>query len=316
WYHGRLDRAQAEKRLLEHQKLGSYLIRESDRKPGAYVLSFLGKTGINHFKMTAVCGAYYIGGREFNSLSLLIGYYTGWSDLLKGERLAHPVPPPERVCEYACVRVSLPTYAHTHMHTNANIFNSFMKGEIFMVKNDMGAGWLWVTSTFNNKSGIINQELTEELGDDDDPVEQHKWYHSDITSNEVAEKLAKSGQDSWLVKRSEKTKGDFTIYFYCGGSIQKFKVQKQSIGVYFMGGRCFKSVADVIERYKVEDIIEGHKLTTPVLMVSRCSVAGVCVCLCVFFVCVCVCLCVCEARVCACACVRVRRSYLVDQISD
>jgi len=49
-------------------------------------------------RITAVCGAYYIGGREFDSLSDLIGYYTSYSDLLKGERLQTPVPPPE-VCK-------------------------------------------------------------------------------------------------------------------------------------------------------------------------------------------------------------------------
>lgn len=47
------------------------------------------------FRITAVCGDYYIGGRQFDSLSDLIGYYTSWSDLLKKERLAYPVPPPE-----------------------------------------------------------------------------------------------------------------------------------------------------------------------------------------------------------------------------
>ena len=51
--------------------LCSYLVRESDRKPGSYVLSYLGKTGINHFRVTAVCGDYYIGGRQFDSLQVL-----------------------------------------------------------------------------------------------------------------------------------------------------------------------------------------------------------------------------------------------------
>lgn len=97
WYHGRLDRYQAEERLWEASKLGSYLVRESDRKPGSYVLSYLGRTGINHFRITAVCGDFYIGGRQFDSLNDLVGYYTSCSDLLKRERLVHPVPPPEPV---------------------------------------------------------------------------------------------------------------------------------------------------------------------------------------------------------------------------
>lgn len=61
WYHGRLDRFTAEERLWDANKMGSYLVRESDRKPGNYVLSYLGRTGINHFRITAVCGDYYIG---------------------------------------------------------------------------------------------------------------------------------------------------------------------------------------------------------------------------------------------------------------
>ena len=97
WYHGRLDRFQAEERLWAANKLGSYLVRESDRKPGSYVLSYLGRTGINHFRITAVCGDFYIGGRQFNSLNDLIGFYTAYSDILKRERLIHPVPPPEPV---------------------------------------------------------------------------------------------------------------------------------------------------------------------------------------------------------------------------
>ena len=97
WYHGRLDRYQAEERLWLSNKLGSYLVRESDRKPGSYVLSFLGRTGMNHFRITAVCGDFYIGGRQFVSLNDLVGYYTEKSDLLKRERLVHPVPPPEPV---------------------------------------------------------------------------------------------------------------------------------------------------------------------------------------------------------------------------
>lgn len=40
-------------------------------------------------------GDYYIGGRQFDSLSELIGYYTTVSYLLKGEQLVNPVPPPE-----------------------------------------------------------------------------------------------------------------------------------------------------------------------------------------------------------------------------
>lgn len=50
WYHGKLDRTIAEERLRQAGKPGSYLIRESDRRPGSFVLSFLSKTNVNHFR--------------------------------------------------------------------------------------------------------------------------------------------------------------------------------------------------------------------------------------------------------------------------
>ena len=58
-------------------------------------------------RITAMCGDYYIGGREFDTLSDLIGYYTSWSDLLKGERLMNPVAPPEVSIVFVIIVVAL-----------------------------------------------------------------------------------------------------------------------------------------------------------------------------------------------------------------
>ena len=41
WYHGRLDGKTAEHHLLDNEA-GSYLTRESESKPGSYILSHLG----------------------------------------------------------------------------------------------------------------------------------------------------------------------------------------------------------------------------------------------------------------------------------
>jgi len=51
WYHGKLDRSNAEERLHEESIPGSYLVRESERKAGSYVLSFLSEnSGAAHFR--------------------------------------------------------------------------------------------------------------------------------------------------------------------------------------------------------------------------------------------------------------------------
>lgn len=58
WYHGKLDRTIAEERLRQARNPGSYLIRESDRRPGSFVLSFLSVTnGVNHFRYERVHAA-------------------------------------------------------------------------------------------------------------------------------------------------------------------------------------------------------------------------------------------------------------------
>ena len=93
WYHGRLERKKAEERLWRANRNGTYLVRESERKPGSYSLSFLGMTGINHFRITSIYGQYYIGGRQFSSLRDLIGYYTNCSCLLENEHLRYPLVP-------------------------------------------------------------------------------------------------------------------------------------------------------------------------------------------------------------------------------
>jgi len=90
-----MDRHKAEQLLRATNNIGSYLIRESERKKDSFVLSFLGLTGINHFCINSYCGDYYIAGLQFPSLRHLIAYYTNYCDLLKRERLLYPVPPQE-----------------------------------------------------------------------------------------------------------------------------------------------------------------------------------------------------------------------------
>eukprot|EP00117_Sycon_ciliatum_P015030 scpid53072/ scgid4063/ Ras GTPase-activating protein 1; Ras p21 protein activator; p120GAP len=98
WYHGVLDRPGAESRL-QGQRPGTYLVRESNGKPGSYSLSYLGRHGFDHFRIICVYGQYYIGGRQFESLGDLIGYYTHKSYILIEQKLEYPLPPETRIIE-------------------------------------------------------------------------------------------------------------------------------------------------------------------------------------------------------------------------
>ncbi|KAF6210918.1 hypothetical protein GE061_014030 [Apolygus lucorum] len=260
WYHGRLDRYTAEERLWSTSKMGSYLVRESDRKPGSYVLSYLGKTGINHFRITAVCGDFYIGGRQFYSLSDLIGYYTNCSDLLKRERLAHPVPPPEPVNDKKRIVAILP---YTKMPDTDEL--SFQKGDIFFVHNDMGDGWLWVTAHRTGEQGMIFRDLVDDLDENIDPNTVFSWFHPNVSKSDAVDMLVKCGPGSFLVRPSDNSPGDYSLFFHINNQIQRFRIEKKGVR-YLMGGRTFECLDAVINRYRKEQIVEGHTL---ILAVGR-----------------------------------------------
>jgi len=254
WYHGRLDRFQSEERLRLTERHGSYLVRESDRKPGSYVLSYFGKTGINHFRVTAVCGDFYIGGRQFDSLQDLIGYYTHISDLLKHERLSFPVPPPEPVNDKKRMVAILP---YTKMPDTDEI--TFQKGDIFFVHNDLGDGWLWVTAHRTGEQGLVFKDLLSDLDDKIDPNAVFPWFHRNLNKNEAVDLLVRAGPGSFLIRPSDNSPGDYSLFFHINNQIQRFRIEKKGVK-YVMGGRTFDCLDAVINRYKTEQIVEGFTL--------------------------------------------------------
>ncbi|KAK3514563.1 hypothetical protein QTP70_021618 [Hemibagrus guttatus] len=261
WYHGKLDRNIAEERLRKAKTPGSYLIRESDRRPGSFVLSFLSKTSVvNHFRIIAMCGDYYIGGRRFSSLSDLIGYYSYVSCLLKGEKLLSPVAPPEPVEDRRRVRAILP---YTKVPETDEI--SFLKGDMFIVHNEHEDGWMWVTNVRTEEQGLIVNDLVEEVGRDVDPHEGKIWYHGKISKQEAYTLLMTGGQVcSFLVRPSDSTPGDYSLFFRTNENIQRFKICPTPNNQYMMGGRYYNSVDDILEHYRKEQIVEGYNLKDPV----------------------------------------------------
>ncbi|XP_005803569.2 ras GTPase-activating protein 1 [Xiphophorus maculatus] len=261
WYHGKLDRTIAEERLRQARTPGSYLIRESDRRPGSFVLSFLSMTNVvNHFRIIAMCGDYYIGGRRFCSLSDLIGYYSYVSCLLKGEKLLSPVAPPEPVEDRRRVRAILP---YTKVPDTDEI--SFLKGDMFIVHNDLEDGWMWVANVRTEEQGLIVEDLVEEVGREEDPHEGKVWYHGKITKTEAYNLLMSVGQVcSFLVRPSDNTPGDYSLFFRTSENIQRFKISPTPNNQYMMGGRYYNSLDDIIDHYKKEQIVEGYNLKEPV----------------------------------------------------
>ncbi|XP_059172622.1 ras GTPase-activating protein 1-like [Physella acuta] len=264
WYHGRLDRQSAEEYLISSGKVGSYLIRESDSKPGSFVLSYLGQSGPpTHFRIIAMCGDYYIGGRQFESLSDLIGYYSSYSCLLKNEQLRFPVPPAEPVDHRRRVLAML---SYRKMPETDEL--NFDKGDTFVVHNELENEWLWVTAERTKESGLVPSQFVEELTCNGDPVEALPYFHGNITKEVAVEKLMKSGEGSYLVRPSENSPGDYSLFFLCGKDVRRFRIEKKGRYLH-LGGRYFDSLDDIIKRYTSEEIVEGSKLVSAVYRSSR-----------------------------------------------
>uniref|UniRef100_A0A665W3S5 protein-tyrosine-phosphatase n=1 Tax=Echeneis naucrates TaxID=173247 RepID=A0A665W3S5_ECHNA len=86
WYHGHLSGRDAEKLLTDKGKAGSFLVRESQSKPGDFVLSVLTneekhenvdrKTKVTHVMIRYQDGKYDVGGGErFDTLADLVEHY-------------------------------------------------------------------------------------------------------------------------------------------------------------------------------------------------------------------------------------------------
>ncbi|KAK3701433.1 hypothetical protein RRG08_015853 [Elysia crispata] len=264
WYHGRVDRQTAEECLRNSGKVGSYLIRESDSKPGSFVLSYLGHSGPpTHFRIIAMCGDFYIGGRQFESLSDLIGYYTTFSCLFKDEQLKHPVPPDEPVNDRRRVLAML---SYRKMPETDEL--NFDKGDTFVVQNELEDMWLWVTAERTGEQGLVPSQFVEELTCNGDPVEALPFFHGNISKEEAVGRLMKAGEGSYLVRPSENSPGDYSLFFLCGKEVRRFRIEKKSRYLH-LGGRYFDSLDDIIKRYTSEEIVEGSKLITAVYRSNR-----------------------------------------------
>ncbi|XP_022219796.1 tyrosine-protein phosphatase corkscrew isoform X2 [Drosophila obscura] len=76
WFHGNLSGKEAEKLILERGKNGSFLVRESQSKPGDFVLSVRTDDKVTHVMIRWQDKKYDVGGGEsFVTLSELIEHY-------------------------------------------------------------------------------------------------------------------------------------------------------------------------------------------------------------------------------------------------
>lgn len=72
-----------------------------------------------------------------------------------------------------------------------------------------------------------------------------------------------AGPGSFLVRPSDNSPGDYSLFFHINNQIQRFRIEKKGVR-YLMGGRIFECLDAVINRYRKEQIVEGYTLQHPV----------------------------------------------------
>ncbi|KAM3968122.1 protein tyrosine phosphatase non-receptor type corkscrew [Aphomia sociella] len=79
WYHGQLTAKEAERIMLENGKNGSFLVRESQRQPGDFVLSVRTRDRVTHVIIRRQDNKYDVGGgQQFDDLVSLIEHYRNY----------------------------------------------------------------------------------------------------------------------------------------------------------------------------------------------------------------------------------------------
>jgi len=75
------------------------------------------------------------------------------------------------------------------------------------------------------------------------------------------------GPGSFLLRPSDNSPGHYSLFFHINNTVQRFRIERRG-SVYVMGGRCFDNLEAVVNRYRNEQIVEGHRLGEPFLKTS------------------------------------------------
>jgi Ras GTPase-activating protein 1 len=94
---------------------------------------------------------------------------------------------------------------------------------------------------------ISLQELVEDLDDSIDPNTVFPWFHPTVTKQEAVDMLVQAGPGSFLVRPSDNSPGDYSLFFHINSQIQRFRIEKKGVR-YLMGGRTFECLDAVINR--------------------------------------------------------------------
>ncbi|KAG5454378.1 Ras GTPase-activating protein 1 [Clonorchis sinensis] len=227
YYHGFIDRTEAERRLKACNIPNSYLLRLSLSRPDndqcdtIYVLSYLSSAlDCHHFKLIPRLNCFQLGGRLFDCLQgCLSRYYVHY--IIPGERLRHPVAPCSPPFEYHTQRLRA---VQTFEPENANDRLGCSVGDRFLlVSEDPNTDWVFATSLKTRHSGYLPKCCVEK--EYPELIERLEFFHPDTTSAQLKDLLKKAGAYSYLLRPCASRVGLYTLLLYDGARVRKYRLE-------------------------------------------------------------------------------------------
>ncbi|TNN06639.1 Ras GTPase-activating protein [Schistosoma japonicum] len=226
YYHGYIDRAEAEKRLQSFGISNSYLLRLSRADHGSdtwediYVLSYLSSAlACFHFRLIPRFNCFQLGGRFFDSIDgCLSRYYT--RDIMTGERLKHPIPPTSLPIEYHTQRLRAvqdfePENAYDRL-------GCAVDDRFLLIYEDPNSDWLLATSLKSRHSGYLPKSCVEK--EYPEIIERLEFFHPDPTPH-PKELLKKAGPFSYLLRPCDSRPGLYTLLLFDGIRVRKCRLE-------------------------------------------------------------------------------------------
>ena len=55
------------------------------------------------------------------------------------------------------------------------------------------------------------------------------WFHRNLSKNEAVDLLVRAGPGSFLVRPSDNSPGDYSLFFHINNQIQRFRIEKKGV---------------------------------------------------------------------------------------
>ncbi|KAF5400730.1 hypothetical protein PHET_05894 [Paragonimus heterotremus] len=244
YYHGYIDRTEAERRLKAQGIPNSYLLRlgrtflEKDTWNSIYVLSYLSSTLecyhfkyvyeiIIQFEMLAFrliprFNCFQLGGRLFDCLQGCLSRYHV-HDIMNGERLRYPVPPCAPPVEFHKQRLRAVQSFEPEIASDR--LGCSIDDRFLLVSDDQNTDWVFVTSIKTRQSGYLPKCCVEK--EYPELIERLEFFHPDASSTQSKELLKKAGAYSYLLRPCDSKPGLYTLLFYDGTRVRKYRLELQ-----------------------------------------------------------------------------------------